>query len=382
MEPPRAVAAAAPPRHAQPASDSDSDDDSGTSSTDSTADLQEETAEVLVADALASLRRHTEQRVVRRGSAALTETQWATLAELTEETMGNARALSTRHGYSTVLNRFQDFDRSNRGAATWRRTPMAHKIVAWLESQRQRVELRLTDSRGRTYRKDLSTPSAHAYFKKLQKVFRGSRFFDPAGQTYLAEYRTSLVRAGARVPLAQAPPAQPVQVAAARGVARSLSMRFQITVMWPVTGRTEDARLLVNKNIGFDRTGPRPRVVFRWPSGVKNTRMDVVDVVEMAPSEADELERYLQGLAPEAHPFPHSAEAVTRLLREVDRTLSSHSIKRGAIQALLRAGHPLHCVSNKAKHSSLAVTRTYVGPVAWAELHRSIEMSRSLQIPV
>jgi hypothetical protein len=358
------------------------DSDTTTSSSDESSDedyeLGEETAAQLVRAAAPSMRAQRQVQALRSPAARLTRAQFASAVEATEDLMVEARALTTRRGYASVLGQFEQFDETHREVDSWRRTLMPAKIALWLTTMMKRKELQLRRANGRAYARNLLVTSAQKYLIKLRKVYMVSPMFSTAGKLYLDEFGKSLVRMGATIALNQSPPATETHIARARQIARLPSLRQQVTVMWIVAGRSVDARGLKKEDVTINLELEPPEIEFRWPQGVKGTRLDLIDVVLMPRPQAEELQRYLSQVPAGGAPFPHSSEQMSALLRQVDPALRSQSIKRGALHRLLQAGVPLHCIQNKAKHGSATVTRLYLGPRAWAEAHGATEMSLHL----
>ena len=83
---------------------------------------------------------------------------------------------------------------------------------------------------------------------------------------------------------------------------------------------------------------------------------------------------------PDSHrPFAEfTAAKVAKLLKEVDKKYSGHSVKRGSLIELVLAGVPLEQVRVKAKHKTITQLYDYLPGGLIAECHGTVHCSKTL----
>ena len=250
-------------------------------------------------------------------------------------TLSKALADTTWASIISVYRRFQEFTQSVQTitSTTYTHPEFAVLFIQDLLSQNQ-----------------IQPPSAHQYIVDLRtawRIFAGYQDDTPL----LATFQRALRRMGALVPKSQAPPltgellSQVIQRLFYRP-----RLRMAIIIAWLTAARGADLRSLTKKRftwlhdrITVDFTGTKTDP---FQEGLHSS------VILPAHTEAD-LRRILDSSLDDEKIFPFSNAEITSALREVDPTLSAHSIRRGSLQALLLKGVPIESIQEFGRYKTL-----------------------------
>jgi hypothetical protein len=277
------------------------------------------------------------------------------------ERLSQARADSTWGTIASPLNQFRQFAAVQ--AEDFQLMSIEEKMTIFIEYKLQQGQIGGT--------------SAQLYLKKFNQAYK---LVFGEHSAALKEFQAAITRTSE--PPQGAVPASPQDIRNVMETARTEAVRIQTHLMWLTAARCDDVNRLLKAHITVH---PRAAddlnetlVTVAWPSGTKAGPRPLADLVVMSPPQAAALQTYLNHLPDQCPVCPLRHAAYTRILQNVNPNLTAHSVKKGALIALLQQNHSLADVAFKAKHRSLNLLQTYVGAEMWAIANGAIEMSSTL----
>ena len=270
-----------------------------------------------------------------------------------QETLGNAVSGPYWKSMQSTLRRYTEFKRGweeKNGEAL--NPDMA--LILWVEKKRE------LDG--------ISHSSALQYTMDVAGALRRISNIRIAESQLLQDYRRSLRRAGALVPSSQARPAQPAEVSAALEREQQPLRRLAIAMCWVTAGRASDVLRLKKSEVHIREDGI---VAVHW----HETKGDPFKLGRFTGHHLpDDLTAVLRDRLT-ALTDPHAllfrscitSSHIGKALQRVNKDLTSHSLRRGAAQHLIRQKVPLDELRFLTRHES---TDTLVRYVAEAGLQR------------
>jgi integrase len=276
-----------------------------------------------------------------------------------QRTMGQSRSDSTWDNISSVLNQFNRFG-LNQSTPAYVYLPLDQRMAFWVEWKIGRGHLHRT--------------SPTVYAKKLAQAYA---LVTGTDSVFLRTYIKGLNRRIGCGPDGATP--MPVtEFHRLMAAVRDRHLYVHLLLQWLTASRADDMLRLRRMDFTFDV--PTNQVRVTWATGTKGSNLPHVDIVELTPDQMRHVYAEVCAVEPYEKAFMCDAEAITRIVRQIleGDTYSSHSIKKGALVFLISKGHTLVSVAYKAKHQSLRLLKTYVGPLPWALAHGAREMARDL----
>lgn len=296
---------------------------------------------------------------------------WGRVIQDLHGQLEESRAPGTWATIASVVNQFLEFDtRLSSSASThheWNHMEMDWRMLFF-------VQYKIVNG--------LQVTSAIEYVKKLRQLHRliAGEVSEPS--FLMTEYLKSLHRDPLSTPVG----ARPLTPEELQQILHNLTRHSthpawvpQITCMWITASRADDLHRLEWEDIQAESD----RIVIRWDRGTKSgvdKRMDYIPIALNEPSPTVTWLKSQGRLDGKAwpKPFPLDANQVTQLLKKYVPDASSHSIKKGALVALMDRGASIAQTAWKAKHATDETLQTYVGSRAWADAHQAMQMSNSL----
>lgn len=173
----------------------------------------------------------------------------------------------------------------------------------------------------------------------------------------IMEYKEALKRDGALKPLHQAPPADLSHVEAAL---RKLSPEEGdgLIMAWLTCSRIGEMEHVLGEHFS---KGPNGELIVTFPYHKGDPyRLGTCIPVMVPEIWAQRIWYRVQKLEPTQKFTPLTTERVRAVLSSISPNLSAHSIKRGALVTLLRAGFPLPLIQAMAKHRDLEILYHYL----------------------
>ena len=194
----------------------------------------------------------------------------------------------------------------------------------------------------------------------------------------MSEYVAALKRMGTK-PEAQAPPASLAQVILALGYL-SESEAVGLMLAWLTASRIGELEHLLKEHLRpyLESSADPPPWVIEFPYHKGDPfRLGTVNTIFLG-AWGPRITRHLESLRPGQKVTTLTTVLAATVMSQVDSALSAHSVKRGALVALLRAGIPLAVIQAFAKHKDLETLYIYL-PRAEVALHLGMhDASRSL----
>lgn len=305
---------------------------------------------------------------VRQQFVPMTADQLAMVTENVADRLGHARAESTKAAYASVVGGFTSWQTCNRDSLL--ETSLGHRLIMYVE-----YKMAVVVPPGR---KTLQLSSALKYVKMF-KTFFDSRCHQLTSAEVLMmdDYQAALRRGGALISAkAEGLTAQDL-IKALRLQRVPRLMRAGIHLAWITASRCSDLQAIrVRDLVVHDAHGHVWDITFPHTKA-SNTAITDRSVLP-AELEAD-LNHVIEGLGADDMPFREfTAAKVSKILRRVDRKYSGHSIKRGAIIAMVIAGISLERVRVKAKHKNMTQLHDYIPAGLIAEVLGSMNCSETL----
>jgi len=226
----------------------------------------------------------------------------------------------------------------------------------------------------------LELSSAHQYCVLVASGYRlydGVVLEDSSDRHLWALFRRALRRGGALVPKNQAPPLTPVQFA--ETIERKtlcMRMRLAILVAWLSAARGADLRSLKKERFVLEKRGT-------YTLDFTGTKTDpfqegLFSRITFPEAYILPFEALMTSLGHDENVFPFSNHAITSALRATDPLLSAHSIRRGALTALLLRGSTLEDLRAFGRYRGVEGLLHYLPLARLPHLKKVEEMSRIL----
>lgn len=255
----------------------------------------------------------------------------------------SAREGSTWEGLASTWNQYVEFCGNNpveEFAAEW-------KMLLFIETKFANKTIK-------------SPGTALTYMKRLTQIH--DKLEIPYMKVVTGEYKASLRHQGADRPLWQAPPAEVLDIH------RCASMMtpeeyMGLLVAWRTASRIGDLNAVENDHLrpeGRDASG-----TYLWTVEFVKTKGDPFMIGQVVPFYLNEEENYMMTQHKANHP-PHqkfttlTTARAEQVLGAVREGLTAHSVKRGALILLLRAGVPMELIQWIAKHRDLQTLLIYL----------------------
>lgn len=244
---------------------------------------------------------------------------------------------------------------------------LSYRMVSFVEAKQANATLQNKFSMG----------SALKYLKDLAQVFRETGFiFD---EEVVKAVQQAYQKAGALKPEHQAPPATRDEVwRAAQHGTRTESLGLKLA--WKLSSRIGEMVHLLRENIS-EISHRKWSVSFPYHKG-DPFRLGTTMILDLTPERDFELAEELKwrmGYVNCTTPLTEiTTSRATALLQRVNETLSAHSIKRGSLVTMLRAGVPIPVIQSMAKHKDLETLLIYLPKVEVALAMNLGEASRML----
>lgn len=255
-----------------------------------------------------------------------------------EERLGEARASTTWASYSSTFKMFLDFI----SAIEPEDHPDWATLIIWF------VEWKI--ERGDC--KQMST--AKQYTKVLVPNLR--LLGHPVNQEAIQEYRSALDRQGARVPANQAEPATREDIDRALTKCTE-SEAIGLILAWLTASRIGEIPYLIRESLE-NPTLDQWIVEFPYHKG-DPFRLGTAQVIR-AGKYHTRLRQYWDRLRPNQAMSSLTTDRAAALLASINPKLSAHSVKRGALVTLLRAGVPMPILQHLAKHKDIETLFIYL----------------------
>lgn len=263
------------------------------------------------------------------------------LEELVETRLLGARSESTWSGLSQVWKQFLAFAQLN-FPEEGDRPSHEVMIMMFIEGKLSLPE------------KPIFPPTANQYVKRLAQS--SDRLCIPYERETLADYRRALKRDGALLPANQATPAVKAQVEMACRLA-SPDEALGMIAAWKSSSRVGEIKWLTRESFLWVEAD-KWVVTFPYSKG-DPFKLGTALVVHFGEWH-ERLTEHLHRMGPGAPFSALTTDRAEALLKRVDPTLSAHSIKRGALLTMLRAGVPLHLIQIMAKHKDMETLLVYL----------------------
>ena len=217
--------------------------------------------------------------------------------------------------------------------------PTEWTIVMWVESKLLDKSLK-------------SNGSAVKYVKNLvQSVFMTGATLDTR---VIEEYKEALRKGGMRP--CQAPPAAFEDIVAALGLLTE-SEQIGLIIAWLTASRIDEIQYLRKEHVECQADG---LFMIDFPRHKGDQFKLGTAMPTYAGTWAAKLSAYLDNLPTGAKLSDLTTDRAAAILNRVREGLSAHSVKRGALVVLLRAGVPLAIIQAVAKHRDLEMTLAYL----------------------
>lgn len=315
---------------------------------------------------------HLEEHKPRNPRTTYSATDWNSLEKSTQSFLAGVLEDTTWDSYSRVWADLERF------AMTHHRPMNEWTSVVWLYHL-------ITDKD-----RNVGLSAIYQYAKTISAV--AGRQDDDAEWpgNLLAAAKKVLTKMGARIPDEQAEPATKEEVMKFVRTSRERKeTKLLIYLAWKSASRADDMRKLNPHDITEVTHQGRPLIILRWrPKALKDLGSGRLKnggnglghscVVDMGEDHREMMDflKTRQRCVTEM-----STEEMGRILKKIRPDLSAHSLKRGALQHVIKEGVPLEVLVELARHSSERIpeqTRLYLPPVALALALRTHEATRLL----
>ena len=268
------------------------------------------------------------------------------LNDLGMDRLRAARSDATWKSIGSPFNQFQRF-RLEVLSDEAQESAMELQLIWWVESK-------LADG-------SISMQTGNKYVRRVRQVF------DMVNTCYvvstLDEYQRALNRQGGKAPEHQALPAERGDIESAMGF---LAPNEQVGLMteWKTASRTGEMLFLTRdclvRTIVETLQGPRIIWIITFPYHKGDPfRLGTAIPVDFGNWEPRIMEHW-ERLSPGEMWTTLTTERLSAVLGRVREGLTSHSVKRGALVTMLRAGVPLALIQALAKHKDLETLMVYL----------------------
>ena len=285
------------------------------------------------------------------------------LLQRVESTMSEGWAHSTWRNYGSTWNQCQHFIEQLPDDV-----PLSIRIMIFLEECQ-------APSQSNMHIKKIGPQSAYVYAKRLSSIYHLQGIPVPD----LRWYRRGLKRKGALHPEHQAVPATASQIRTAMAFMRR-SESIGLLIAWTTCSRIDEICLLTRESVKWVRDEADGKIIDITFDSHKGDpfRLGTVQRIFLKVADALLLQQQVETLSLAQPLTTLTWETTTAALKEVDPSLTGHSIKRGALLALLLNGADLETIRIMAKHHSIKQLLTYLPKELVSERMGTIAMSRIL----
>jgi len=268
------------------------------------------------------------------------------LLKAVDDRLGESKAPNTWKSLQCPFNQFIRFQQEK--GLELISLPNHLQLLAFAESK-------MTDG-------SISKGTAHKYIRRIRQVF--DMLQRPYSNVAIDAYLRALKRQGGLRPESQAPPATRTDIF--NGLALCTpSERVGLMTGWKTASRTDELDPLVKES--FERkvvTTPEGAEVVVWVITFPYHKGDPFGLSTVVPvvfgDWEPEIHAWWQSLPPGGKWTDMTTERMTAIMDRVRPGLSSHSIKRGALLLMLRAGVPLSVIQMIAKHKDIETLLVYL----------------------
>ena len=294
----------------------------------------------------------------RATEAPLTSRDARNIAKGTMRTLGDALAPSTWRGLEATHRRLLQF-REQWWQATGVELGWDLTVMHWV----QRL----------LARDDITVASALEYVVRAQGALK--RMGHPVDSQLLRDFTRALRRQGAMRPLRQAVPASEAQVVAALGSEEDGDTQLAIVLAWSGAARVSDVVRLRVRNVTFEDGF----VAVNWSDTKSDPfRLGVTTGLHLADQWKARLRDRVAGRSGEDVLLDTDYRKLVRAVKRADERLTGHSLRRGALLALLDQQVDMDVIRQVSRHSSLDALARYL-PAGKLKIARtSAEASRLL----
>jgi len=251
------------------------------------------------------------------------------------------RSRSRWDNLSSTFKQFVIWSGENLAAEDLMSVNVGWKIIWWVESK--------------LLAKDIELPSARKYVKNLVQSCKEAGLYVDVDVT--DSYKRSLERDGALRTEHQAKPATRETIARARQFLTHTEY-LGLILAWKTASRIGEMSYLRREH--FEEISLlRWSITFPYHKG-DQFRLGTNIVIDVD-VELDALIRERLDWVPNGSPVTDlTTQRCAKVLKAIDPEMSAHSVKRGALTALLRAGVPLSVIQAIAKHKDLETLLVYL----------------------
>ena len=296
----------------------------------------------------------------RAQEPCLTKAEATRVAKSATKTVGDALAASTWRGIEATHRRLVQF-KELWLEATGVDLPWDLAIVYWVQRLMMSAE------------SPLSTASALEYVMRAKSALR--RMGTVVESQMLLDFVRGLKRQGALRPSKQAKPATEAQVADALEGATEMDTALALVLAWSGAARVSDVLRLRVRDVTFEEGF----VAINWSDTKSDPfRLGVTTGISLPPRWRTTLRQRIDGRDRESVLLDSSYRKVVAALKRTDADLSGHSLRRGALAALLEQDVALHTMQQVSRHSSLDALARYLPAGKLTVARQSAEASRLL----
>lgn len=222
-------------------------------------------------------------------------------------------------------------------------------------------------------RGDIDVSSALTYVNSLVSCLR-RHGVELKEKSLIKDIRRALRRMGASKPKRQAPPATLAEVHKAIRDAPTAGLKLIILLSWRAGARVGDVARLRRQDLVLVPGGAK---LGFWDAKNDPFHLGCHTGVTLSQDESQLLETFW-GRTEEIHPLARYACQVDGHLKTVNPILSRHSLRRGALTALLRSGVDLDSIRGFSKHSSISALLRYLPAAEIPSVSKATELSKFL----
>lgn len=215
-------------------------------------------------------------------------------------------------------------------------------------------------------REEIIFSSALTYVNSLVSAEKrlGNRMLSEA--QVIIDVRRALRRLGAQKPNRQAAPATTNQIRQALVLSREPRIWAAVLIAWRSGSRVGDVVRLRGADVRLVEGGLR---IGWWLTKSDPFHVGAISSVALSEAEVRKISPILHTRKEPLFPEVTTAQ-VSGLLKKVDPALTCHSLRRGALTALLRSGATLDQIQTFSNHSTLTALLRYL-PIGEIEKVRS-----------
>ena len=301
----------------------------------------------------------------RQHETPLTNKQENTIIQSTQTTLARCLAESSWKSLQSTCRRYFEFKNAWEEKHT---CTISHEValIYWVEKKRSLDGV--TESSALQYTMDVAAALRRTGDARL------------AESQMVQDYRRSLRRMGALMPGKQAKPARPSEVASAIELEKKPLIRLALAMCWVTAGRASDVLRLKKQEITIRPDGV---VAVHW----RETKGDPFQLGRftghhLTKAAQEILVQRLQAVRDQQgliFPPGITSHQLGAALQRVNRELSSHSLRRGAAQFLLKQKVSLDEICLLTRHQTTESLIRYVAEAGLQRVDVTATMSQQLQ---